>query len=100
MKTQHAQTPWETSVTSSLEWDVCKEGGGDCIAHIMNNDAESEANAAFIVRACNNHEALIKTVKAIQELIDQGESDHPSMAETLFQIGEIIDNAITNATKP
>lgn len=43
---KHTPGPWETSVTSDGKWwDVCREGGGDCVAHIIEGEtAEGDAN--------------------------------------------------------
>ena len=62
---------------------------------------EDAANAAFIVRACNNHDAL---VKALQSLFKHcamvhkcwGDSDNTKEADAAIKAGEA---AIASATK-
>lgn len=45
----HTPGPWETSVNSDLEWDVCTEGGGDMITAL--SDENAEGNACLIAAA-------------------------------------------------
>lgn len=43
--------PWETSVNSKGEWDVCTAGGGDQIADVFGMDEANEGNAKLISAA-------------------------------------------------
>lgn len=72
-KAAHTPTPW-FAVRNSKYWEI---NTGDCdyspsIAECCpskckwGEDVEA-ANAAFIVRACNSHEALVEALKAIRE---------------------------------
>lgn len=60
---QHTATPWKSRVTySNGEPDgACVYSGARHVADCMDglNQDECEANAAFIVRACNAHEELV-----------------------------------------
>lgn len=57
--------------------------------------AEHEANAAFIVRACNSHEAMLKQLKATQEMLaGRGLVSHdPDMNELFNFNARAIDDA-------
>lgn len=70
-QTKHTPTPWILSsgtngaVRAVHAW---KEGGKHIIIakfpdRTIEDSAEMEANAAFIVRACNAHEELLKLIK-------------------------------------
>lgn len=54
---KYSDTPWDINVASNDIYD----SGGDYVAA-----AFSDENAAFIVKACNNHERLAST---LQDLI-------------------------------
>lgn len=57
--------------------------------------AEHEANAAFIVRACNSHEAMLKQLKATQAmLVGRGLISHDPEMNDLFNSNAMaIDDA-------
>lgn len=62
----HTPIPWETTgrfIRGSIR--VGRHGTPDvCDVYVDGNaPAEAQANAHFIVRACNNHEALLKAAK-------------------------------------
>jgi hypothetical protein len=68
--TTHTPTPWYTELDRSIRAD---DGDGH-VALLAGSDfnvATEEANAAFIVRACNAHDAL---VAALRELIDDADN--------------------------
>ena len=68
MTTKYRPGPWkyetlpDGTVVVTMPFDDGKEGwvGAECFG------PGAEANAAFIVRACNSHEALLVTLKAAQ----------------------------------
>ena len=76
MNAKHTPTPWETgSLMSRVQvwpagWPVpmCV---ADCAAkYAPESNGEQCANAAFIVRACNNFEELVKALeRAVDHLI-------------------------------
>lgn len=73
MKAEHTPTPWKTGGSFGL--DVLTSDGNTHIANCGIYQGENEytqgkqANAEFIVRAVNNHDAL---VEALNELLDTG----------------------------
>lgn len=72
MNSQHTPTPWQLQDGLSNRNITTSEG--DCIARVdmaieqdeqgkwHPNHEVTEANAAFIVRACNSHEALVEAL--------------------------------------
>lgn len=68
----HTPTPWHT-----YERNPCAIGAGpkESPLHLLSimrqagateeQDAQQDANAAFIVRACNSHDALVAALKTI-----------------------------------
>ena len=46
------------------------EANGASIATLWRDGAERTANAAFIVRACNNHDALLEALEGLYGAID------------------------------
>jgi len=75
-KQNHTPTPWkelagmnsglDSGIFSIREWDEKYRGEEDSEQAI----AESEANAAFIVRAVNSHEALLSALKRMLQFSD------------------------------
>lgn len=70
MNTEHMSAPWRLYKPSQKSGDTFIHAGGKCglsssficIASVgspNHSDEQNEANAAFIVRACNAHEALL-----------------------------------------
>jgi len=60
---EHTPTPWE----ACGKW-VCEENDpghnvGICVCEDRATEAEALANAAFIVKAVNNHDALVEMLK-------------------------------------
>jgi hypothetical protein len=63
IKTQHTPTPWKFEVMNNIL-------GIPLLYHINRGDIEVRsglADAEFIVRAVNSHEALLETLKSIIE---------------------------------
>ncbi|MEZ2132736.1 MULTISPECIES: hypothetical protein [unclassified Sinorhizobium] len=72
METKHTPTPWrmdddirfgETPRVYGADKHICEVANAE-----LPIDAQEEwiANAAFIVKACNSHEALIEALKAVE----------------------------------
>lgn len=62
MKTQHTPTPWRNPQDSVT---VCNDETGKKVCDTswgVTGAKEALANAAFIVKACNCHEALLKAL--------------------------------------
>ena len=67
---EHTPTPWHDD-------DIGIFAGGGVIARIPNhpeNGKNWKNDAAFIVKAVNNHDRLVQTLRAILALCDHAES--------------------------
>jgi hypothetical protein len=70
MKAQHTPTPWVIDPSGS------SINAGDALGRIadMKGDyiwpSEDKANAAFIVQACNSHQALVDALEATEGTLD------------------------------
>ena len=69
MSAKHTPTPWHTFPTNhdedQHEFDIYPVNGM-CIAEVGSayGDEITAANAAFIIRAANSHEALVRALKS------------------------------------
>jgi hypothetical protein len=81
MKSKHTPTPWKEDHQGGL---YIEGKNGEYIAEVESEGGREEqfANAAFIVRACNAHDAL---VEALQEL----QSNCRGINEVLSEGGDI-----------
>lgn len=76
MTTKHAKTPWHIGkVNSRTRNTEIKSDNRFRIAYVYSSNIikeceESVANAAFIVRAVNNHAELVRLLSSILEEID------------------------------
>ena len=62
----HTPTPWKIE----NDWIVSEDGTVDVSPvtdSLMLSDGECEANAAFIVRCCNNHETALSLLNSAME---------------------------------
>lgn len=95
----HTPTPWKWSqpfgegfaYVDDTKHDNIEETGNICTVWSGNNNAE--ANAAFIVRACNNHDRLVEALANLVISADGLEADNDS--EALEVDREFIDYART-----
>lgn len=74
---KHTPGPWTYFVGNAdgrglirIEVDRSADGAGTHIAS-MQRGTQSEANAAFIVRACNAHDGLVAALETAKEYIRQ-----------------------------
>jgi len=98
---EHTKTPWFVSSTCL----ICDEGAA-IVANLFPMNPitcgvgldESEANAEFIVRACNNYDSLLAALAKIQKLADRalGQNDM-HRGKLLNDIGNISEQAIAQA---
>lgn len=77
--TKHTPTPWKMEQWGENHFAVVSDNDGQ--NHAVMQDIycyapEKAANAAFIVRACNAHEALVRELQAMYDhMIDRGEDE-------------------------
>ena len=57
---------------------------------------EDKANAVFIVRACNNHDALLE---ALRDVLTYYGADRPNVPNGLDEMLTVVETAIADATK-
>ena len=80
---EHTKTPYEVVLDTNSKSDTLILGGddgmvADCYYHWRKKE-ERQANAEFIVRACNSHEAMLEALEDIFELL------HP-VGESLLDV--------------
>ena len=63
----HTPTPWHLHKVSERDYNI-GDSNDSCIATAYWN----EANAEFIVKACNSHDALLEALKAFEHAFDSG----------------------------
>ena len=67
----HTPTPWDLRSRSI----TVKDNGEDIVAEanggLSGTIGEAVANAAFIVRACNSHEALVDALSRFDKYLEQ-----------------------------
>ena len=87
---KHTKTPWVYPLGSTT---VRAKSGGFHLCNMSNGVSvkEQEANAEFIVRACNSHDELVKAVKAVK--FAHSHIEPANMPEWLDIIEEAIDHA-------
>lgn len=92
---KHTPTPWNTGRNFSGElgiWDKLDRA----ILHSGKDDiacAEREANAAFIVQACNAHEELLGALKTAIEVMEDNEIDTMLASEFDVLFRDVIEEA-------
>jgi hypothetical protein len=68
--TEHTPTPWHAGSTAHTELVMAFRDNVECVISESDPEidmplAEAHANAAFIVKACNSHDALVKALQAV-----------------------------------
>lgn len=102
MAEQHSPLPWgwDGHNVTGLDGGVIPVEG---IAqpHGWPPDAQGIANAEFIVRACNSHEALVEALRAIVSAYDSSPSPLSRITTKISQAREALKIAeIPNAQAP
>jgi hypothetical protein len=63
-KPTHSPLPWQVDPTPISNWIVDKN---DVVtANLLCRSDQNDTNAAFTVRACNNHDALLRALKDVE----------------------------------
>jgi hypothetical protein len=83
---KHTPIPWRIGYYNAQKCTigivVDTDAGEDVVAEVCHHDGYlpgefGEANAAFIVRACNSHDALLAACRRLLDVIDEyGLHDH------------------------
>jgi hypothetical protein len=96
MKTKHTELPWTIHrLFSGLSIITSNNGDIARLPFNLNNAAMMEANAAFIVRACNSFDDLLEACKAAARYVAIKEEEEGH----IFELGGLIRKAIAKATQ-
>lgn len=80
---KHTELPWHYQEDSDTYTHIIRDPSGSRIVAQFRQDTSGlpEANAAFIVKACNNHYTLLEALKDLMPVLQQWEPDHSSGEE-------------------
>ena len=102
-ESRHTPTPWKiTSPNYPQHQRVIFHREGDRhekVATLNEGSISADANAEFIIRAVNNHEALVEALSGILARMEDENYDEPHY-EAVNAFIEQARTAINNATKP
>ena len=110
LDSKHTPTPWRpegsvVDVSGNALWSgsVLPDGNGAYrgpIASILSCDhitgisrEEAKANADFIVRACNNHDTLVKLLTKVRDTIAAIDDDSDNASSLLAEINDALRQA-------
>ena len=85
----HTPTPWKIGSNDWLSHSCCFDAAvvgyreGSCVSVV---EAHSVADAAFIVRAVNSHEALVKALEFIRDGYDNQDVNHVDFRVKAYQV--------------
>lgn len=86
-KKEHTKTPWETCGPSHI-----MDGNKKYICSFYDVEGEyfdnSEANAAYIVKACNGYGKLVEALKAAIQVLKSYKIDTKILEQALSEAGE------------
>jgi hypothetical protein len=73
---KHTPLPWRfgDNVGKRPTWEYVEGQDGQAIC-LIGQTSDGEANAAFIVRACNAHEDLVAALSELVELLEDNQPD-------------------------
>lgn len=95
-ETDHTQTPWEYREEGDANHYVILAAGKWLLTLLHNGEAASlrqRANMAFIVRAVNAHDDLVKALKELADFCENNLRPGPGLNEILLAA----DNALAKA---
>lgn len=90
-KLEHTPTPYRAEMlTGVLGIKARPNIPIATMSHSEHDGDQREGNAAFILRACNNHDALVSEIKQLAEAIDdEGEHDHdPEECDVCYAVDD------------
>ena len=72
METSHTPGPWKQHATPGKIYASVRGADGRCVADCgSRSDVIAQANAEFIVRACNAHDDLLEALEACERALDE-----------------------------
>jgi hypothetical protein len=78
MKTKHIELELPYRLNAQrIEYGPYVAGDGFLIATISRDPKDWQAKAAFVVRACNNHHALMKVCKELLDIVSNEATLNP-----------------------
>ena len=94
----HTPTPWTLNGNAITSW-VSKDGDHICFAEMSKlSKAQNWAqDAAFIVRAVNSHDELLKAMRKAVKRLRDGDGSDSFFPEQDSEAIEIIEQAIAKA---
>jgi hypothetical protein len=98
--TEHTPTPWHVDglYVTNREPPAVRPSIADCGRSPRIGRAEQVANAAFIVKAVNNHEALVDALECAREYIEP-DTDWARADRLLKKINDVLA-AVGQVGKP
>ena len=87
-KTKHTPTPWNAYKPTGSRWHIGSSDSSHLIIGKINDDNShtlAKANAEFIVRACNNFDALVEALKRISKGEGACSRDHLTHASNCIE---------------
>ncbi len=99
-KGKHTELPFEVNVWTTGRREVTAQNGlVICEVHQVHDKEQQKANAAFIVQACNNFEALREALVSANHALKsyQYGNGSPDLAE---EVSKHIEQALANSEEP
>ena len=101
----HTPTPWKLNKAGSQKtiYINTADEEGLYLADLQNcqGTETTEANAEFIVRACNSHDDLVKALKEVKEQIGEvfysQKQDNPEHDAAIDRIVSVVGEALAKA---
>ena len=95
---KHTELPWHVSLGNNNHiWAqdsvIAKCNPEQAEMYREKSIDEEEANAAFIVKAVNNHEKLIEALKLVRAVLDNGEWNDAYKEKVMVEVRKAISNA-------
>jgi hypothetical protein len=98
---EHTPTPWYADEDSreGMEWNIhiVQHDNPNNRVCFMTSDGPSEANAAFIVKAVNNHDKLVEALDIARKMI-AGEIIEGAVIDTKTRegLGHMLDRVLAD----
>lgn len=88
---EHTELPWKHCKLDGV-WDTIESIDGQRIARLCNNN---NANAEYIVRACNSHKKFLTACKRVRSWLNEERKEELTKAECEQILFTVIQKAST-----
>ncbi len=88
-ETKHSTLPWKTMVVAHSGATAVMDAEGEAVSHFASSKGDGEANAEFIVRACNAHDKLVNELRSTMSSLRQ--------VVVALEVHGLADAAVTDA---